>query len=193
MIKFRKVSYEQFAKDSIALGLTPTKEIYDAIKLPKRATVNSAGYDFYAPYPISLKSSAPLLVNAVGYAGLARFDAYIPNTYIIPTGIRVELDPDKFLMAAPKSGHGFRTGTSLANTIGIVDADYFTSSNEGHILLKLVAGFDDFKVNAGESVMQGVILSYFTETGEKPVTTIRDGGFGSTAETPKKSKSKKKE
>ena len=49
--KFHKVSEEQFKKDWIdTFGDMPevmTKKIYDEIKLPKRATAGSAGYDFY--------------------------------------------------------------------------------------------------------------------------------------------------
>ena len=53
--KFEKVSLEQFTKDfDINTGLFP-EEIYDGIKLPKRATKGSAGYDFYAPFDIMLK------------------------------------------------------------------------------------------------------------------------------------------
>ena len=46
--KFYKVSYEQFEKDSKDIFQDKDiKAIYDGIKLPKRATKGSAGYDFY--------------------------------------------------------------------------------------------------------------------------------------------------
>ena len=48
--KFEKVSYEQFKKDwgdtFNASDEEIIRKIYDGIKLPKRATVGSAGYDF---------------------------------------------------------------------------------------------------------------------------------------------------
>jgi hypothetical protein len=54
MIKFYKVSYEQFKKDVEGCGFVfdeaDIKYAYDNIKLPKRATKASAGYDFYAPF-----------------------------------------------------------------------------------------------------------------------------------------------
>ncbi len=70
--KFYKVSYKQFEKDWIdTFGQTDNiEEIYKEIKLPKRATTGSAGYDFFAPVQIELKPG---------------------ETVKIPTGIRVEI------------------------------------------------------------------------------------------------------
>ena len=59
--KFHKVSKEQFQKDWIdTFGendrQTGTPEdIYQEIKLPRRATAGSAGYDFFAPVDVTLK------------------------------------------------------------------------------------------------------------------------------------------
>ena len=57
--KFEKVSFEQFKKDCAdacpQLAEDNIKEIYDGIKLPKRATTGSAGYDFFAPFQIVLQ------------------------------------------------------------------------------------------------------------------------------------------
>ena len=50
--KFYKVSYEQFQTGMEKEGV---KDIYDAIKLPRRATKGSAGYDFYTPIDIHLE------------------------------------------------------------------------------------------------------------------------------------------
>ena len=51
--QFHKVSFEQFKEswDDSFPGASEEeiKEIYDQIKLPKRATRGSAGYDFFSP------------------------------------------------------------------------------------------------------------------------------------------------
>ena len=60
--KFEKVSYAQFRKDWLdtfynvdktSIGIeeieNEIRSIYDNIKLPKRSTIGSAGYDFFAP------------------------------------------------------------------------------------------------------------------------------------------------
>ena len=58
--KFEKVSFEQFKKDWQGEHPQDTeeviREIYDGIRLPKRATAGSAGYDFFAPAAFTLKA-----------------------------------------------------------------------------------------------------------------------------------------
>ena len=160
MIRFEKVSYEQFEKDAINLGYD--KELgttYDSIiTLPKRATSGSAGYDFVTPFDIDLKPG---------------------ETVIVPTGIRCKMDSDVVLMLYPRSGIGFITGARLANSTGVIDSDYYYSDNEGHIMLKLVGGFDELKLRAGAKVMQGVFTHYLLAEDDETKTT-RNGGFGST-------------
>ena len=72
--KFEKVSFEQFKggyTDAIGEASDEQiREVYDSLKLPKRATKGSAGYDFYAPAAITLKPG---------------------ETAKIPTGIRADL------------------------------------------------------------------------------------------------------
>ena len=54
--KFEKVSLEQF-KEAMSLADNDSlKKIYDEIKLPRRATSGSAGYDFFRR---SILSSLP--------------------------------------------------------------------------------------------------------------------------------------
>ena len=57
--KFEKVSFEQFKKDWQGEHPQDTeeviREIYDGIRLPKRATAGSAGYDSFAPAAFTLK------------------------------------------------------------------------------------------------------------------------------------------
>ena len=54
--KFFKVSFDQFKKDwqNNFSDLSDVEKIYDNIKLPKRATAGSAGYDFFAPIKLFL-------------------------------------------------------------------------------------------------------------------------------------------
>ena len=69
----------------------------------------------------------------------------------------------------------------LDNTVGIIDADYYDSSNEGHIMLKLHTDYEDkeVEVNAGDAFAQGILVP-FGVTYDDEVTEVRDGGFGST-------------
>ena len=117
--KFYKVSYAQFEKamlDDFSLNEDEIKEIYNQLKLPKRATKGSAGYDFYTPILFQLNPG---------------------ETIKIPTGIRCEMNPRWVLMIYPRSGLGFKFRLQLNNTVGVIDSDYFYSDNEGHIFIKI--------------------------------------------------------
>ena len=159
MNKFEKVSFEQYAK-SIGDDVDIRNE-YDNIKLPKRATIGSAGYDFFAPFGFKLE---------------------VGETIKIPTGIRVLLDDDKFLAIYPRSGLGFKYRIQLDNTVGIIDSDYSQSDNEGHIFIKLTNDGKTNKsihINSGDAIAQGIIQQYFI-TEDDAATGRRNGGFGST-------------
>lgn len=157
MNKFSKVSYEQYA--AAVGGDIDLRAEYEAIKLPKRATSGSAGYDFFAPCDISISPKEDVK---------------------IPTGIRLELDKNTFLMCVPRSGLGFKYRLMMNNTVGIIDSDYFYSDNEGHIFAKLYNGGNkEVFIKKGDAFMQGIILPYLL-TDDDYADGVRNGGFGST-------------
>ncbi len=163
--QFHKVSYEQFKEGyEDVFGKKEEQEIrkiYEGIELPKRATEGSAGYDFYTPVEIRLKPG---------------------ETVKVPTGIRVEMKPDWVLKCYPRSGLGFKYRLQLNNTVGIIDSDYFYSDNEGHIFAKITNDSREEKtvsIEAGAGFMQGIFVEYGI-TVDDCVTTVRNGGFGST-------------
>ena len=163
--KFEKVSIEQFREGwTDAFGgvdETELREIYEAGRLPKRATAGSAGYDFFAPARISLAPG---------------------ETVKIPTGIRVWMEPEWVLKCYPRSGLGFKFRLQLNNTVGIIDSDYYYSDNEGHIFAKITNDSNEGKtleVKAGDGFMQGIFVEYGI-TLDDDVTEVRNGGFGST-------------
>ena len=162
---FEKISFEQFKKDYIDCfnedNEIKIKEIYDLIKLPKRATKGSAGYDFYSPITFTLKPSESIK---------------------IPTGIRVKIEEGWFLANFPRSSLGFKYRLQLNNTVGIIDADYYNALNEGHIMTKLT---NDSKENKELTIEQGIAFSQgiFLQFGivvDDDSDEVRIGGFGST-------------
>lgn len=162
--KFEKVSRKLFVEQAVEeLGMTAAEadRAYDEIKLPKRATTGSAGYDFYLPCDLVLKPG---------------------ETVKIPTGVRVRMEEGWVLMLYPRSGLGFKYRLQLDNTVGVIDSDYYYSDNEGHMMAKLTndskAG-KTLELAAGKAFMQG-IFTPFGITEDDDVTGIRNGGFGST-------------
>jgi len=165
--QFHKVSQAQFLKDWSNCFTNASNgevdEIYSEIKLPKRATVGSAGYDFFAPVEINLNPGESML---------------------IPTGIRVSIEDGWVLKCYPRSGLGFKFRLQLNNTVGIIDSDYFYSENEGHIFAKITNDSKEGnKVNVpkGAGFIQGIFMEYGI-TFDDCVEDVRNGGFGSTTE-----------
>ena len=155
--RFEKVSKEQFSKDLKDL-LNMDDNFYDDIVLPKRATTGSAGYDFTSPIDFVIK----------------------PGEMIkIPSGIRCYIEEGYVLNIYPRSSLGFKYQMTLANTTGIIDADYYNALNEGHIIVALVnRGNKDIVIKKGDRVVQGIFLKFYTAE-EEEVTNKRQGGFGS--------------
>lgn len=162
--KFEKVSFEQFEKDWLKNfpDTADVKAVYDSIKLPQRATTGSAGYDFYAPADVTFEQGKSVLV---------------------PTGIRSKICNGWVLCIFPRSGLGFKHRIGLDNTVGIIDADYYNSSNEGHIMIKMSCDAHDdghsVTVSGGDGFAQGIFLP-FGVTNDDCADGVRDGGFGST-------------
>lgn len=163
--KFEKVSRENFLRaveeDFTEYNQEQRMQMFNNLKLPRRATKGSAGYDFFAPFDLTLAPG---------------------ETVKIPTGIRVRMRPDYVLMLFPRSGLGFKYRLQLNNTVGIIDSDYYESDNEGHIFAKLTNDSKDGKtlsINTGEGFMQGIFVQYGIAE-DDDVSEIRNGGFGST-------------
>lgn len=163
--QFFKVSKEQFVPAILEEFSSYTKEeaeaMYESIKLPKRATKGSAGYDFFAPFSFTLKPG---------------------ETIKIPTGIRVKMEENWVLNIYPRSGLGFKYRVQMNNTVGIIDSDYYYSDNEGHIFIKMTNASNEDKtaeVAEGTGFAQGIFLEYGI-TVDDDADGVRNGGFGST-------------
>jgi len=150
---FKVISKEAFEKDN---GLN-----YEAIVLPTRATVSSAGYDFILPYDLELVSGA---------------------SAIIKTGVKAYMEKDEFLMVVIRSSLGFKNNLRLKNQVGIIDSDYYgNSENEGHIMIAIKnEGNSNVLLQKGSKVAQGIFMKYLVISDEKETNLKRIGGIGST-------------
>lgn len=157
--QFFPVSRAQLEADWASAGMRAP--VPEEIRLPRRATSGSAGYDFFAP---------------------AGFELAPGESVLLPTGVRAKMDEGWVLMLYPRSGLGFKYRLQLNNTVGVIDSDYFGAKNEGHIMLKLTNDSREGKTlraAAGEAVAQGVFVP-FGITLDDDANAEREGGFGST-------------
>ncbi|MCR5757154.1 MAG: dUTP diphosphatase [Selenomonas sp.] len=132
------------------------------IHLPQRQTGASAGYDLEAAEDCRLPAGGMVLV---------------------PTGLKAYMQPGEVLTLHIRSSMAVKHQLMLANSVGIIDADYYDNpQNEGHIMVALVnLGKEDFLLHKGERVAQGIFLPYLTaDADEAGRGSQRQGGFGST-------------
>ncbi len=128
--------------------------------MPERKTGKSAGYDLSA-------------------AETVRID---PNsTVLIPTGVKVYMEPDEVLLIFIRSSLAVKHQLVLANQVGVIDGDYVDNrDNEGHILVPLFnRGTEPVVVERGERVAQAIFVPYATIDDDR-AQGDRRGGFGST-------------
>lgn len=130
-------------------------------ELPAYETFSAAGMDVRA------KLDAPVTLKPLQRA-------------LIPTGLRIQLPQGYECQIRPRSGLALRSGISLVNTPGTVDADY--RGEIGVILINL--SDQDFVVNDGERICQ-MVISEYTHIEWEPVdrldeTKRGDGAFGHT-------------
>lgn len=128
--------------------------------LPTRGTKNSAGYDFYSPNECIVK----------------------PNEIVkIWTDIKAYMQSDEFLMLNVRSSMGGKF--MLANTIGVVDSDYYSNpENDGNICFMLKNISDQTQlIKQGERIGQSVFIKYLKIDNDNTISK-RKGGIGSTNE-----------
>ena len=170
-------SYEDFEKEfsNIDYSETPSNHDFFKIKLgvinkstnpdPEYATSGSSGFDFRA------NLSEPITIK-------------VGKRALVPTGLFFEL-PDGFeIQVRPRSGLAAKNGVTVLNTPGTIDSDY-----RGEIKIILInLGDEDFVVNHGDRVAQGVVANVSAKNVVKleklediTLNTERgSGGFGST-------------
>ncbi len=134
------------------------------INLPVRKTKYSAGYDVEAAedcvIPSFKKGNKPTLVK---------------------TGIKAYMADDEVLILANRSSNPGKKGLILANSIGVIDKDYYGNpDNDGHIMFAFYnVKEEDVEIKKGDAIGQAIFQKYLV-TDDDIATGERTGGFGST-------------
>lgn len=101
---------------------------------------------------------------------------------LVPTGVKCRLDSGTYLELSVRSSCPLKYWLVMANSVGIIDADYYNNpDNEGHIYFQII-NLSPFPVKLckGDVIGQGIIKSYYT-TEDDQASGDRLGGFGSTS------------
>lgn len=99
-------------------GFEKVSRIISDIILPKRSTLHSAGYDFFAIQDESVPSS----IRKVHRNGNVQTE--IGQPYLLKTGIKAYMKEDEVLMLYNRSSNPGKKGLILANSVGVIDSDY---------------------------------------------------------------------
>ena len=135
------------------------------INLPIRKTKHSAGYDIEAAEDTVIPS-------------FKRGD----TPTLIKTGLKAYMQDDEVLILANRSSNPGKKGLILANSIGVVDSDYYGNpDNDGHIMFAFYnIKSEDVEIKKGEAIGQAIFQKFLT-TDSDVAGGERLGGFGSTS------------
>ena len=135
------------------------------INLPVRKTKYSAGYDIEAAQdciiPAFKLGQKPILVT---------------------TGIKAYMQENEYLMLCNRSSNPLKKGLVLANSVGIIEADYYgNKDNDGVIMYAFYNMFDkDIEIKKGDVIGQAIFKKFEIADGDC-AEGERIGGFGSTS------------
>ena len=136
------------------------KKTHHEAKMPTYGTNGAACFDFYATD------------NAIVH----------PKTTsdMLDTGIAFEIPDGYVMLAYSRSGHGFKNGIRLCNSVGVIDSDFRDS-----VKVRLVNdSYVPFSVQAGDRILQAMIIPVpsiaLVEVEELSDTERGTGGLGST-------------
>ena len=134
------------------------------INLPVRKTMYAAGYDFEAAEDTLVPSFSKGM-----------------NPVLIPTGIKAYMEDDEVLYIYNRSSNPKKKGLVMANSVGIIDKDYYGNpDNDGHIMFAFYNFKDeDVLIKKGEAIGQGIFGKYLIADIDE-ANGVRTGGFGST-------------
>ena len=159
------------------------------IFLPKRETLNAAGYDFECAQEVVIK---PIWSSVFARIGMMfgfnnstenedEVNGWLKPT-LVKTGVKSYMEEDEALFLYNRSGNPLKKLLLLGNGVGVVDSDYYgNSSNDGHIMFQFINfGFLPMTIKKGERIGQGVFQKFLLADGDTGGKELRKGGFGHT-------------
>lgn len=166
---------------------------YPDAQIPEYQTIKAAGADFFAAEDVTIPSFwrgirfwEGLLdrVMSLGEQPTDEEKKMFQPTYV-HTGVKAYMQEDEALYIYNRSSNPKKMGLVLANSVGLIDADYVDNpENDGEIMGSFYNFFPwDVKIKKGDRIMQGVFAKYLRPLegqGLRVKGKERSGGWGST-------------
>lgn len=136
------------------------RETNEEITLPTRASKISAGYDFYSPIDIIIQPHSKVCIWS---------------------DVKAYMQEGEVLLLYVRSSIGIKRGLRLSNGTGVIDADYYSNSdNDGNIGISLHNYTDEsVTISKGERICQGIFIPFLVADNGN-TDKERVGGIGST-------------
>src|SRR5882672_2359261 len=146
--------------DELVVQVTRIRTTSELLPLPRYMTADAAGMDVYADL------TEDLTIPPLGRA-------------LIPTGFSLALPQGYEAQVRPRSGLAFRSGMTILNSPGTIDADYRAEVQ----ILMINLGDEPVQIKRGDRIAQLVVAPVtrvqWQEVAELDATE-RTGGFGHT-------------
>lgn len=151
------------------------------ITLPIRKTKNSVGYDIEAAEDTVIPSIWKTVFTNIKkfLSGNTDYETFKPT--LVKTGIKSYFGEDEVLILANRSSNPGKKGLLLANSIGVVECDYYGNpENDGHLMYAYYNLFPVDTVIKKHEVIGQAFFQNFLIADDDKATGERLGGFGST-------------
>ena len=149
--------------------------------MPIRKTKNSVGYD--------IEAAEDTIIPSIWKTVFSNFQKFLKGNHeydtikptLVKTGIKAYFGEDEALFLANRSSHPGKKGLVLANSIGVIESDYYGNpDNDGHIMFAYYNFYPvDTTIKKHDPVGQA-FFQKFLITDDDKAEGKRMGGFGST-------------
>jgi dUTP pyrophosphatase len=165
-------------------------------RLPEYSTRYSAGADFFCAEDVEIPSIWSGVASVLASTAKGFIENWVSSTSgdtkdsdkglkptLVHTGVKACMLDDEVLEIYNRSSNPKKLGLILANSVGIIDKDYYENpSNDGEIMFAFYNIKPwKVKISAGDKIGQGIFKKFL-----KPDFNLlqsndtREGGFGST-------------
>lgn len=180
----------EFVRDVDGRGMrVDGTKLFEQAQLPEYQTKYSAAADFFCAEDVVVPSIWRLLLHNIRTVTGRRHSVTLRKTVrdikpvLVHTGIRAQMEEDEVLIIANRSSGPAKRGLVMANSIGVIDRDYYGNlDNDGDIMFAFYNfHFHDVELKAGERIGQGMFQKVLRPVEGLRVKNVeREGGFGYT-------------